>query len=109
MTRQFAVTMIAFLGGTTGSLTKCNAEALCNEIWWTTAEVQDLQSQIADSSAVNLRDEKGFTPLHYAAANGAPELMLILLQAGAHATAQNNTMAQTPLHWAARTVVPRRL
>lgn len=103
MTRQFAVAMIAFLGGATGSLAKCDAETLCNETWWTTAKVQDLQSQIADSSAVNLRDEKGFTPLHYAAGNGAPELMQILLQAGADANAQNNTMAQTPLHWAART------
>ena len=89
--------------GATGTLAKCDPKVLCNAAWWTTAEAEDVQGEIVDLGFINSRDWKGFTPLHYAAAYGDPNLMAVLLQAGANANDRDNTMAQTPLHWAAHT------
>ena len=49
---------------------------------------------------LEVKDEKGWTPLMIAAANGNEELTLLLIQCGAQLTARDIN-GYTPLHWAA--------
>jgi ankyrin repeat protein len=50
-----------------------------------------------DASIINLKDNSGNTPLHYAAINGSFEMTDILISAGADINAPN-TLLNTPLH-----------
>ena len=47
----------------------------------------------------NAKDNKGWTPLHWASCNGKTEAIELLLKAGAAVDANNND-DWTPLHWA---------
>ena len=51
---------------------------------------------IGAGALVNIRDENGMTPLHYAVRNGYAECAEVLLKAGADANATNRA-GQTPL------------
>ena len=48
---------------------------------------------------VAARDEKGATPLHHAARHSGPEVVRIMLERGADATARDDNL-KTPLHFA---------
>lgn len=56
--------------------------------------------QTERANALHTIDDKGFTPLHYAARNWWPALTRLLLQCGARPDAQDSK-GDTPLHLAA--------
>ena len=57
-------------------------------------------AKLVDTSGVDLADDRGITPLMYAAAIGSPEAMQYLLDKGADVNAKN-TFGSTALIWAA--------
>jgi ankyrin repeat protein len=63
---------------------------------------QDVQAAISKGADVNARDKDDMTPLMCAAeTNKNPEVITILLKAGADIKAQDLHYSQTPLMWAA--------
>ena len=62
-----------------------------------TAAVRQL---LADGAGVNVADNRGATPLHYAAAVGTPGMMRVLIEAGAAVNART-AFGATPLLWSA--------
>ena len=58
-------------------------------------------SRCLESEDPNARNEAGRTPLHYAAQGGAPMIVTVLAQAGAHVNARDLRGGWTPLHLAA--------
>ena len=65
------------------------------------ADVDQVKTQLAQACVdVNLVNRYGFTPLHYAARVGSPEIARLLLQAGAKLDADMGDQV-TPLHEAA--------
>ena len=64
-------------------------------------ETEELLAMLADDAVsvdVNAPDNRGTTPLHYAAANGHAEIVEALLERGA--THGPNESGNTPFHWA---------
>ena len=57
-------------------------------------------AKLVDASGVDLADERGITPLMYAAAIGSPEAMQFLMDKGADVNAKN-TFGSSALIWAA--------
>ena len=57
----------------------------------------NFEKLIKNGADVNIQDEDGNTPLHYA---NTTEQMKLLLDAGANINQQNNQCGGTPLHWA---------
>ncbi len=67
-----------------------------------TGTPQDVKAAIAKGADLNARDAGGFTPLITAAAhNKDPEVVTVLLEAGADAEARDSAHGGTPLLWAA--------
>ncbi|GAA5873224.1 hypothetical protein JCM8547_008606 [Rhodosporidiobolus lusitaniae] len=62
------------------------------------AQLSDSQQQ----DAVNLQDDQGITPLHWAAINGHLVFAKELLRKGAHVDVRGGELKGTSLHWAAR-------
>lgn len=56
---------------------------------------------LEQGAEVNAMDEKGNTPLHYAAQGGYTELCKLLLEHGADVNVMGNRYCWTPLHFAA--------
>ena len=55
---------------------------------------------IEHGAGVNVTDERGWTPLHFAAMHGRVENAKILINSGAEVNAKDR-LGKTPLHWAA--------
>ena len=67
-----------------------------------TATISMVKQLIADGVDVNESDDWGFSPLHFAAAfNDEPDVISLLLDAGADLNARDKEWKATPLHWAA--------
>lgn len=64
-------------------------------------DVQTVQGYLDRGTDVNLKDEAGATPLHYAAGAGRLPIVQLLLERGANPNAKTATTEQTPLHVAA--------
>ena len=58
--------------------------------------VDDVKKLIAEGTHINSAGARGYTPLHWAAIYESPELIHLLLQAGANVNAQNE-VGETPL------------
>lgn len=54
----------------------------------------------SDDRLVNLRDESGATPLHYATLNGHRQIVRLLLQRGADINSTDSQFGATPAGWA---------
>ncbi|MEG9861625.1 MAG: ankyrin repeat domain-containing protein [Parvularculales bacterium] len=73
---------------------------LLNRNFWEVATVADVESALGGESEVNVRNEDGFTPLHFVARyNNAPAVVDLLLDRGADIGARNK-YGLTPLHTA---------
>jgi ankyrin repeat protein len=64
-------------------------------------DLAKVKSLIAEGSDVNVKDEKGSTPLHFAAYLGYKDVAELLILKGANVNAADKTGA-IPLHFAAR-------
>jgi ankyrin repeat protein len=64
-------------------------------------DVQTVQAYLDRGTDVNLKDQAGATPLHYAAAAGRLQIVQLLLERGANPNVRTITTEQTPLHMAA--------
>ena len=77
---------------------------LCDSDFWSGATAADVRDELADGggAVTQLTDDRfRNTPLHFAAAAGAPSAIRVLLDFGAEVNARNE-LRSTPLHWAAR-------
>ena len=76
---------------------------LCDPDFWSGASAADVRDELADGGAVSQLTNDSFrnTPLHFAAADGEPSAIRVLLDFGADVNARNE-LQRTPLHWAAR-------
>ena len=58
---------------------------LCDSDWWKTATVNDVKTELVNGANLMARDSFGnLTPLHLAAWKGVPEMIQVLLNAGAN-------------------------
>ena len=64
-------------------------------------DVNTVKGYLDRGTDVNLRDDAGATPLHYAAAAGRLQIVQLLLERGADPNAKTISTEQTPLHMAA--------
>ena len=83
---------------TFASQAAAGCDNLCDKKWWRTATTADVQAELDAGADVMARDEKGYTPLHWAT---TPANIQALLAAGADVMARNK-YGYTPLHQAAR-------
>ena len=51
---------------------------------WQSATLTDVQAELANGADIQARDWEGATPLHEAASNGNPEVVIALVEAGAN-------------------------
>ena len=82
---------------TFASQAAAGCDNLCDKKWWRTATTADVQAELDAGADVMARDEKGYTPLHWAT---TPANIQALLAAGADVMARNK-YGYTPLHRAA--------
>lgn len=75
---------------------------LCDNNWWGTTYSGTINSTIRKTQYVNLSDDRGRTPLHYAAAYANSSAMYLLLEQGANPRAKTFENEITPLHFAAK-------
>ncbi len=71
--------------------TQAGAECgnLCDYDWWKSATEADVQAELGSGADVMARDKDGETPLHMAAREDDPAIILALLDAGADAKAKD--------------------
>ncbi len=62
--------------------------------------IENIKRSLKEGENINIQDDQGSTPLHWAAAHGYITIAEYLVQQGANVNTQNNH-GQTPLHWAA--------
>lgn len=77
---------------------------LCDSDFWSRAAAADVRDALADDGGAASQltnDSFRNTPLHFAAADGEPSAIRVLLDFGADVNAHNE-LRRTPLHWAAR-------
>jgi ankyrin repeat protein len=73
-------------------------KVLCSEKWWKETEQSEILEVII-STNVDVQQEDGWSPLHYAAAFGNVETIEVLISAGADVNSMT-TNGRTPLLWA---------
>jgi ankyrin repeat protein len=81
---------------------------LCNEEWWKTAVISDVNDELHAGVNVMARNTEGSTPLHSASMYGTDEMIQLLLNAGADIAARNECDS-TPLHSAASNGPPENI
>ena len=72
---------------------------LCNENWWANSSLKIIKEKLITSKNLNIRDDYGFRPLHFAVQNGEKEKVKLLLSAGVNTNAKTDH-GFTPLYFA---------
>ena len=72
---------------------------LCNENWWANSSLKIIKEELISSKNLNIRDDYGFRPLHFAVQNGEKEKVQLLLSAGVNTNARTDH-GFTPLYFA---------
>ena len=72
---------------------------LCNENWWANSSLKIIKEKLISSTNLNIRDNYGFRPLHFAVQNGEKEKVKLLLSAGVNTNAKTDH-GFTPLYFA---------
>ena len=72
---------------------------LCNENWWANSSLKIIEAKLTSSKNLNIRDDYGFRPLHFAVQNGEKEKVQLLLSAGVNANTKTD-YGFTPLYFA---------
>jgi len=74
------------------SFTGANASCLqlCSENWWLNTSREEIKSEISKVKNLNMRDDYGFRPLHFAVQNGEKDKVNLLLKRGANANAKTD-------------------
>ena len=64
------------------SFTGANAACLqlCSENWWLNTSKEEIKSEILKVKNLNMRDDYGFRPLHFAVQNGEKDKVNLLLK-----------------------------
>ena len=83
------------------NLTSAHASCsqLCNENWWANSSLKIIKEKLISSKNLNIRDNYGFRPLHFAVQNGEKEKVQLLLSAGVNTNAKTDH-GFTPLYFA---------
>ena len=83
------------------NLTSAHASCsqLCNENWWANSSLTIIKEKLISSNNLNIRDDYGFRPLHFAVQNGEKEKVKLLLSAGVNTNAKTDH-GFTPLYFA---------
>ena len=63
----------------TGSNVIAECVNLCNDAWWNKINSNELTEYTKNIKSINIRDDYGFTPLHFAVSNNHPKKIQILL------------------------------
>ena len=72
-------TLITVLFMTVGNPAIAECDKLCSHDWWQTATTSDVRIKLEAGENVMASNNDGWTPLHYAAARGIPESILLIL------------------------------
>ena len=72
---------------------------LCNDAWWNKISSNELIEYTKNIKSINIKDDYGFTPLHFAVTNNDPKKINILLQMGANVNAKSH-YGFTPIYHA---------
>jgi len=72
---------------------------LCNDAWWNKINANELTEYTKNIKSINIKDDYGFTPLHFAVSNNNPKKIEILLQMGANVNAKSH-YGFTPIYHA---------
>ncbi|MDG1421154.1 MAG: ankyrin repeat domain-containing protein [Tateyamaria sp.] len=81
MQKQFLAVVLMFFAMSSAVWAECGK--LCDYGWWETATASDVRAELDAGADVNTHDEKGYTPLHWAAGNSSAEIVLLLIATGA--------------------------
>jgi ankyrin repeat protein len=83
------------------NLTSAHASCsqLCNENWWANSSLKIIEEKLISSKNLNIRDNYGFRPLHFAVQNGEKEKVQLLLSTGVNTNAKTDH-GFTPLYFA---------
>ena len=72
---------------------------LCNDAWWNKISSNELIEYTKNIKSINIKDDYGFTPLHFAVTNNDPKKINVLLQMGANVNAKSH-YGFTPIYYA---------
>jgi ankyrin repeat protein len=72
---------------------------LCNDAWWNKINSNELTEYTKNIKSINIKDDYGFTPLHFAVSNNDPKKIQILLNMGANVNAKSH-YGFTPIYHA---------
>jgi len=72
---------------------------MCNDAWWNKISSIELIEYTKNITSINIKDDYGFTPLHFAISNNQPQKIKILLNMGANVNAKSH-YGFTPIYHA---------
>jgi len=78
---------------------RATCDELCSENWWANSSLKVIEEKLISSGNLNIRDNYGFRPLHFAVQNGEKEKVRLLLSAGVNTNAKTD-YGFTPIYFA---------